>query len=283
VNVRHNIIGNDYFRVMQIPLIAGREFGPEDTATSQRVAIISEHMARVLFRAGSPIGRTYTLGSTDNGETPTQYQVIGVAQDVKVEDLAEAPKYIDYMPYTQREWGFGDFEVRYSGELGAISKEVQEAIHGVDRNLPISDVGTLSEEVARSYTNETLIAELSAFFALVAVFLSCIGIYGVMSYLVGRRTGEIGIRMALGAGRATVAWQVMREIAVLVLVGVGIGLPAALEGGRLVGKLLYGVSGTDPVSEMAGIAVLIAAGLVAGYLPARRAARIDPLVALRYE
>ena len=282
-DVKHNIIGNDYFRVMQIPLIAGRTFGPQDTATSQRVAIISEHMARELFPAGSPIGRTYTIGSTDTPGQVLQQLVIGVARDVKRGDLTEPTDYVDYLPYTQRSWGFGDFEVRYSGDLAAISKEVQEAIRGVDRTLPISDVGTLSEEVARSYTNETIIAELSAFFALVAVFLSCIGIYGVMSYLVGRRTGEIGIRMALGAGRSAVAWQVMREIAILVLAGVAIGLPAALAGGRLVAKLLYGVSGMDPVSEAASVAVLIAAGLLAGYLPARRAARIDPLTALRYE
>jgi predicted permease len=282
-DVKHNIIGNDYFRVMQIPLIAGRAFGPQDTATSQRVAIIGEHLARTLFPAGSPIGRTYSIGSPDSGETPLQEMVIGVAQDVKRGDLMEAPDYIDYLPYTQREWGFGDFEVRYSGDLAAISKEVQGAIHGVDRTLPISDVSTLSEQVARSITNETIIAELSAFFGLLAVFLSCIGIYGVMSYLVGRRTGEIGIRMALGAGRGAVAWQVMREIGILVVAGIAIGLPAALAGGRLVAKLLYGVRGTDPLSTAAAVVVLIVAGLLAGYLPARKAARIDPLVALRCE
>jgi len=283
VDVKHNIIGNEYFQVMQIPLIAGRAFGPQDTATSQRVAIISQHMARELFPAGSPIGHTYMIGSPDEQGEILRPLVIGVAEDVKRGDLTEPTDYIDYLPYTQREWGFGDFEVRYTGDLGAISKEVQNAIHGIDRTLPISDVSTLSQDVARSYTNETIIGELSAFFALVAVFLSCIGIYGVMSYLVGRRTGEIGIRMALGAGRGAVAWQVMREIAILVLAGVVIGLPAALAGGRVVGKLLYGISGMDPVSEVAAVVVLIAAGLLAGYLPARRASRINPLAALRYE
>jgi predicted permease len=281
VNVKHNIVGNDYFRVMQIPLIAGRWFGPQDTATSRLVAVISEHMVRELFPAGSPIGRTYTIGSVDNGETPTQFEVIGVAQDVKFGNLTEQTDYLDYLPYTQKEWGFGDFEVRYSGDLAAVSKEVQEAIHSIDHTLPINDVGTLSELVARSYSNETIIAELSAFFALVAVSLSCIGIYGVMSYLVGRRTGEIGIRMALGAGRSAVAWQVMGEIVILVFAGIVIGLPAALAEGRLVRKLLYGASGMDPMSGAAAVAVLIVAGLLAGYLPARRAARIDPLVALR--
>lgn len=283
VDVKHNIVGNDYFRVMQIPLIAGRSFGPQDTVTSQRVAIISEHMARELFPAGSPIGRTYIIGSTNNGETPTLYRVIGVVRDVKFDSLTEPTDYIDYMPYTQREWRFGDFAVRYSGNLAAVSNEVQRAIHGVDRTVPISDVSTMNEMVVRSITNDSIIAELSAFFALIAVFLSCIGIYGVMSYLVGRRTGEIGIRMALGAQRGTVAWQVMREIVVLLAIGIAIGLPAALAAGRLVGTLLYGISGRDPMSETLSVTVLMAAGLLAGYLPARRAARIDPLAALRYE
>jgi len=206
-----------------------------------------------------------------------------VAQDVKFGDVAEPIRYIDYMPYAQRMWNFGDFEVRYSGDLGAVSSEVQQTIHEIDRTLPISDVGTMQGVIARSITNESTVAQLTVFFALVAVFLSCIGIYGVMSYLVGRRTAEIGIRMALGARRSAVAWQVMREITMLVLAGIAIGLPAAFAAGRLVSHQLYGIKGTDPASEITAIAVLIAAGLVAGYLPARRAAQMNPLVALRYE
>ena len=128
-----------------------------------------------------------------------------------------------------------------------------------------------------------MIAKLSAFFGLVAVFLSCIGLYGLMSYLVGRRTGEIGIRMALGAGRSQVGWQVMREIVVLILAGIAVGLPVTLAGGRLVKDMLYGVGGTDPVSVATAVVLLALAGLLAGYLPARRAARINPLTALRYE
>ena len=248
VNVKHNIIGNAYFKVMQIPILAGRTFGPQDTATSQHVAIISEQMARNLFPAGSPIGRTYFIGSDDGVDPPLQEQVIGVARDVKFGDLEEPIAYIDYLPYTQREWSFGDFEVRYSGDFSAISNEVQQAIHAIDRRLPITDITTLDEQVARSFTNQTIIAELSAFFALVAVFLSCIGLYGLMSYLVGRRTGEIGIRMALGANRSEVAWRVMREIGLLVLAGIVIGLPVTLSGIRLVRNMLYGLSGTDPFS-----------------------------------
>ena len=282
-NIKHNIIGDAYFRTMQISLVAGRGFGPQDTATSQKVAIISEAMARNLFPAGSPIGRTYYIGSGDGPDPPQERMVIGVARDVKFDDLSEPLAYIDYFPYSQREWGFGNLQVRYSGDFGVISSEVQQAIHSIDRRLPISHITTLDEQVARSFTNQTIIAELSAFFGLVAVFLSCIGLYGLMSYLVGRRTGEIGIRMALGANRSEVGWRVMREIGILVVAGIVIGVPVTIAGIRLVRNMLYGLKGFDPFSLAAAVALLLCAGLAAGYLPARRASRVDPAVALRNE
>ena len=285
-NVMHNIVGNDYFKVMQIPLVAGREFGPQDTASSQGVAIISQNMARNLFPSGPVIGRTYSLGdpNTTDHDALHARTVIGVAKDVRAgNDLEGPPDYVDYLPYTQREWGFGDFEVRYTGDSGAIAREVQDAIHSVDRRLPIMHVETLGQQVAGTYSDQTIIAELSGFFALVAVFLSCIGLYGLMSYLVSRRTGEIGIRMALGAGRAEVGWKVMREIALLILAGIVVGLPVTLGGAQLVEKMLYGLKGADPLSVTAAVLVLVCAGLLAGFLPARRASRVDPLTALRYE
>jgi predicted permease len=275
-DVDHNIIGNGYFSTMQIPILAGRAFDSQDTATSQHVAIISEHVARTLFPEGSPIGRTYFIDSDAQ-------MVIGVARDVKLHGLDRPTGYIDYLPYTQREWGFGDFEVRYSGDFSSIANEVQQAIHAVDRRLPTSHIMTLDAQVASSFTNQTIIADLSAFFGLMAVFLSCIGLYGLMSYLVSRRTGEIGIRMALGANRSEVAWQVLREIGVLVLTGIILGLPLTVFGIRLVRNMLYGLSGTDPFSLMASTALLLFAGMAAGYLPARRASSVDPVVALRDE
>jgi ABC-type antimicrobial peptide transport system permease subunit len=214
-------------------------------------------------------------------EAPVEKQVIGVAKDVM--RVIDNRDYIDYLPYTQRGWGFGFFEVRYTGKFATVATQVQQTIHAIDRTLPISNVTTLDEEVASSYSNQTVIAQLSAFFGIVAVFLSSIGLYGIMSYLVSRRTGEIGIRMALGAERGEVGWQVMREVFVWIAVGIAVGLPVTLAGGRLVKTMLYGLSGSDPSSLIAAVVVLGLAGLAAGYLPARRASRVEPMVALRYE
>jgi predicted permease len=280
VDVRHNVIGVGYFATMQIPLLAGRNFSPSDTSNSQRVAIISEHLAKVLFPVGNPLGRHYGLG--DN-KPENDVTVIGIAKDVKFGELREEPVYIDYFPYTQQPWDFGDFEVRYTGSYAPIAAAVQQTIHSIDRNLPITNVTTLNEQVDRTLTNQRLVAELSTFFGLLAVFLSCIGIYGLMSYVVSRRTSEIGIRMALGAARSNVGWLIMREILLLVAAGIAVGIPVTLAGSRMVANMLYGFGGTDPISLAGAVLLLLLVAIVAGYFPARRASKIDPMVALRYE
>jgi predicted permease len=280
VNVMHNVVGIGYLATMQISLLAGRNFSPSDTSTSLHVAIISEHTAKTLLPAGNPIGRRYYLGDNKPEDEVT---VIGVAKDVKFDDLAEEPVNLDYIPYTQHQWDFGDFEVRYTGAFAPVATAVQQTIHSIDRNLPITRVTTLDEQIARSITNQRLVAQLSAFFGLLAVFLSCIGIYGVMSYVVTRRTNEIGIRMALGAGRSNMLWMVLREILILVSIGVVIGVPVTLAGDRLVSNMLFGLRSTDPGTLVSATVILLIVAAVAGYLPARRASLVDPMVALRYE
>ncbi len=280
VDVVHNIVGNGYFATMGIPLVAGRGFGPQDTATSPRVAIISEHMAKTMFPAGSPIGRHY---GNDNQQHAGDIEVIGVARDVKFNNLDELTDTLDYYASVQSPGYMGDFEVRYSGDMGAVSSAVQKAIHSIDRNLPITHVTTLNAQIANSIVDQSLVAELSAFFGLLAVFLSSIGIYGLMSYVVSRRTNEIGIRMALGAERSHVSWMVMREIVLLVGIGIAIGVPVTLAGGSLVGSMLFGLRPRDPFSIVASIALLLGVAVLAGLLPARRASRVEPSVALRCE
>jgi predicted permease len=281
INLTHNVVGTGYLATMQIPLLVGRNFSPADTRTSANVAIISEHTAKKLFPGSNPIGHHYNLGSDNKPEDDVT--VIGVVKDVKVDQLGEEPVNLDYLPYTQRSWGFGDFEVRYTGDFNAVAAAVQQTIHSIDHNLPITDVTTLDEQIARSITNQRLVAQLSAFFGLLAVFLSCIGIYGVMSYVVTRRTNEIGIRMALGAGRPNMLWMVLREILMLVSIGIVIGIPATWAGDRLVSNMLFGVRPTDPATLVGATAILMIVAAIAGYLPARRASLIDPMVALRWE
>ena len=281
IAVHQNVVGNGYFDTMQIPLLAGRTFNSTDTSTSQHVAVIGEHVARTLFPPGSnPIGMHFGLS---DHKPENDYIVIGIVKDAKVIALNEKPRNIDYLSYRQRDWGFGDFEVRYTGDYTAIATTIQEAIHSINRNIRIIHVTTLDEQVGRTMTNQRLVAQLSTFFGLLAVFLSAIGIYGLMSYVVSRRTNEIGIRMALGAARSNVSWLVMREILLLVAIGIAIGIPAAFAGDRLVANMLYGLKGTDPISFTAAVVFLLAIAAIAGYLPARRASRVDPMIALRYE
>ena len=221
----------------------------------------------------------------DDPKNANNIEVIGVVKNVKFHDLEDSAQegMLDYLASAQGDGYLNDFEARYSGDFGAVAAAVQRTIHDIDRNLPISNVTTLDEQVARSYTDQRLVAQLSTFFGLLAVFLSAIGIYGLMSYVVSRRTNEIGIRMALGADRMHVRWRVMREVLLLTIAGVVIGVPAALLSSRLVTSMLFGLRGNDPFILSAAVFVMLLIAALAGYLPAQRASRVDPMVALRYE
>lgn len=279
-DVHHNVVGPDYFTALGIPLVAGRAFGPQDTATSQKVGIISESTARILFPAGSPIGHHYGYGGPDNAG---DIEVIGVAKDVKYNFVDEPAQYGDYLPLTQSVRFLQDLSVRYSGDPHVIVSSVRQAVHDVDPTVPVSGVSSLDEQVARSISNQRLVAQLSTVFGLLALFLAAIGIYGVMSYSVTRRTNEIGIRMALGAPRVNVLWLVLKQSLLLVVSGIIIGLPLAFVANRLVSSILAGVHSYDPASIAAGLGGLLFIAALACYLPARRASRVDPTIALRYE
>lgn len=281
-----NPVGREYFAVMGLPVLAGRVFGSQDTADSPRVAVINKTMAETFFPGGSPIGKRFGMGDAAHSH---DIQVVGVVGNAKYLTLGEEPMAMAYYPYTQYvpAWGvglfLGRFEVRVSGNPESAAAEIRRAIGEVNANLPIDSLQTLSERVDESITYARLLAQLSAFFGLLALFLACIGIYGIMSYAVGRRTSEIGIRMALGAGRRDVVRMVMREIITLVAAGIAVGLPLAVAGSRWAASLLFNLKPNDPLSIAGAVLLLPAIAVFAGYLPARRASKVDPMVALRCE
>ncbi len=283
-DVLQNVAGQGYFATMGIPLLEGRVFEAQDTATSPKVAIINETMARNYFPGVSPIGRRFAIeDEADPSKHGAAIEVVGVVKDTKYLGLRERPQAAAYYPYTQNTQYYYDLDVRYSGNARPIIGEVRQAVRDVDPRLPVVYQSTLSEKVDRSIASQSLVGKLSTFFGLLAAFLACIGIYGVMSYAVSRRTREIGIRMAIGAERSDVLRMVMDEVGRLVGLGLAIGIPVALAADHWATSLLFGLKPTDPLTLTLATLLLLLVALFAGYLPARRAMKVDPMVALRYE
>lgn len=278
--IRHNSVGPDFFSAMGLPLLTGRGFSAQDTETSPKVAVISEALAQRLFPDAPALGKRFGRGGPEHSD---DIEVIGVVKDAKYEDLMEQPRAMAYYPYSQVIQFLNNFEVSFSGEPAAIVGETRRAIKEVNRDLPIVEAVRMSEHVGRSLVQQKLIARLSSFFGVLALLLACIGLFGIMSYSVARRTNEIGIRMALGADRGDVLRLVLREGLAPVLIGVAIGLPAALAGARLITSLLFGLTPTDPLTIGVATMLLLGVAALAGYLPARKASRVDPITALRCE
>jgi len=276
-----NIVGPEYLDVMKTPILLGRGLSLHDTEASRKVAVINETMARTHFSGGSPLGRTFGVG--DEAEWQN-IEVAGVVKDAKYMKLEEKQMPAAFFPHSQhREEFLRNFVVRYTGDAAYLVPALRRAVGEIDANLPVSDVATLAQMVDEFTLNRRLVAELSTFFGILGAALACTGIYGVMSYGVRRRTNEFGIRMALGADRRDVLWAVLRETLWLALAGIGIGLALALASSRLVESLLFGVKFNNPLVMGLSMAAMIVVALAAGYLPALRATRIDPSVALRYE
>ncbi len=278
--LRNNIVGPDFFAAMGIPLVQGRGFGPQDTKQSQKVAVISESMAQRFFPSGSPIGQRFGLGPPT---APEDIEVIGIVKDAKYGGLKEEFRPMAFYPYTQVSDVLGNLVVRFSGPASSVVPQIRQTIKQIDRNLPVDDVVSLSDHIGRSLVQQKLVARLATFFGVLAVLLASVGLYGVMSYGVARRTNEIGIRMALGARGGNVLWLVLREALVLVVIGLVVGLIASLALTRTAASLLYELKPNDPLTITLATLLLASVALVAGYLPARRASRVDPMIALREE
>ncbi len=292
------------FATLGVPLLAGRDFGSQDSqqwrpanicppsARAPQVGIINESMARRFFGNESPIGRRFgfsnsvgrCLGASEP-DPASQIEIIGVVKDVKYASLRNEGRAMFYLPYYQATTGRGQMTlvVRTAGDLTPVAAAVRREARTMDPAMPMFEVETLATQVAASLQRERLLATLSSGFGLLALLLSCLGLYGILSYTVARRTSEIGVRMALGADRRDVLWLVLRDALRLVLVGAALGVPAALAAARLVASQLFGISAADPGAVVAATLAMLVVAAVSGYLPARRATRVDPLVALRCE
>lgn len=280
-DVAFNNVGNGFFTAMGIPLVAGRTFNDHDTQTSPKVAVINETMARRFFPNESPIGRRFGGDAAHSNEI----EVIGVVKDAKYFDLTEDSTMAAYYPCTQNVGFYGNFLVRYApgANRQLLVSQIRGAIAQTNPNILVTSVSSLEEQVDQSISTQSLIAKLSAFFGVLAVFLACIGIYGLLNYSVARRTSELGIRLALGAQSNSLLWMILRESIVLLTIGLVIGVPIALATTRILKSQLYELSPLDPLSISIAVAIIAIMTVFAAWLPARRATRIDPMTALRCE
>ncbi len=286
MDVADILVGPEYATTLGVPLLLGREIDARDTPANQKIAVVNQSFARYFFHGENPIGRRFFFGEENDPERSEELEIVGVVGDVKYESAKEAPGRTAYRPILQVQNSdaySSNLEIRTNRDAASLAPMARGAIRQVDPRLPVFGVTTLREQLTGALQQEKLIAELVSFFGLLALLLACIGLYGVMANGVVRRTKEIGIRMALGAERRRILWMVMRETILLVLIGIAIGVPVALGAARLISSQLFGLSSADPFTLIVAASVLIGVALLAGLLPARKASKVNPLIALRYE
>lgn len=276
--VSHLTVANDYFKTMGITLLGGRDFKDSDAAAGPRVVVVNETLARRLAPDGNAVGKRIRMDSKGD-----YMEVIGVAKDIKYSELAEKTPYFLYRPLTQQYRARMTLHVRTAGNPEPMINQVRTEVRGLDSNLPLTEVMTLAEHMRGPLAPARLFAWLSGAFGLLALVLAATGLYGVMAYLVSGRTREFGIRIALGANSEHLLRLILTEGATLVGVGIFLGLLASAALTRVLQSMLYDVSATDPVTFVGVVLLLAAVTLLACYIPARRATKIDPMVALRHE
>jgi predicted permease len=263
----------NFFQTMGVPVVSGRSFTPQDNAIAPKVALINETLARRYFPDANPVGKRVW-----------DAEIVGVVRDTKIGSVRRDIPPAVFTPYLQERPRRMTFQIRFTDAARALIPAFRNVVKQVDSNLPVYDIRTLEEQVDRTQLSQAILfANFASAFGAVALFLVCVGLYGVTSYNVARRTHEIGIRIALGAKTSTVRTMVMQEILFLVLVGVGLGLAGALTLTNKIRTMLFGITPNDPMTVFMAIAVLVGVAAFSGYLPARRASKVDPMIALRYE
>jgi macrolide transport system ATP-binding/permease protein len=270
-------VGPAFFKTLQIPLVAGREFTERDDAVSPRVAVVNRRLAEILS-IETPIGQEMTLGKD-------RFQIVGVADNALSFGLKEERRPAVYLHYLQnaRPSGQMTYAIRTARDPLDLAGPVREIVRQADSRIAIHDLKTQAIHIDQAISTEITLARLCSLFAALALIIACVGLYGTVAFNVARRTNELGIRTALGASAGRIRWMILRDVCTMLAAGLAIGIPLALAGSRYVQAFLYGIGPNDPVAIAGAAAVLLASGLLAGFIPARRASRIDPLVAIRYE
>lgn len=276
----YSFIGPDYFRTLGIRLMSGREFTRADAGKAANVAIVNEQFARKFNLGRDAVGKRMSRG----GGNPLNTEIVGVAQNSKYADVKREAPPVFFYPYRQTgNLTTISFYARTSLDPGQLLRAIPPVVAKVDPSLPLQDLRTLAQQVRENITVDRVISILSAIFAGVATMLAAIGLYGVLAYTVAQRTGEIGVRMALGAAPAKVRTMVLWQVGWMTIIGGAIGLVAAVGAGRFGESLLFQLNGHDPVVLGVSVLILAAIALGAGFIPAQRASRVDPMHALRYE
>jgi putative ABC transport system permease protein len=295
VDMYRHVVGPNYFEALNIPIRAGRPLGLQDTHASPLVVVVNKKFADKYMHGENPVGHEIVLGGRKH---PAHYEIVGVAQDVKYARVRDEVPPTVYFPHAQVfaaygtdladmngfSWPFMTFAIRSpQAGTGGLLAAVRREAAALDSNIPMVDIKTEAQVMERVLYLERTFAALSSAFSFLALLLACVGLYGTMAYAVARRTNEIGIRMALGAGRASILGMVLRETAFVVVAGVAVGLPAAWTATGLLKARLFGLGPHDPVSILLAVVATLVVTALAGFVPARRASQVDPMVALRYE
>jgi predicted permease len=271
-----NVVDQAFFHTFEIPILYGRSFNAHDRLNSPRVAVVNQEFAREFFPNTNPLGKLFG--------NDTDYRIVGVCGNAKYNNIRNTVPPTFYLPYTQSlDLGYMTFEIKTAATQAGIVKAIREAVHSVDKDLPVFGVRTQTEQIEATISNERAFAALSAGLGLLALILGAVGIYGVIAYAVARRTGEIGIRMALGAQRGQVLRMILRESLLLAAAGIVTGIMAAAGLSRYVAAMLYGLKPYDPITITGVVLVMLGVALFAAWWPARRASRLDPMAALRHE
>jgi putative ABC transport system permease protein len=278
-SIEYQRVSPGFFSAMGTPLLRGRDFMERDDANAPKAAIVNESFARRFFPGSDPMGQRIAASSW-KGQSA---EVVGVVKDSKWLNLRDAVSPMFYVPFAQDPASEMVFALRGEGSVRLLAASLVQLARRVDTAFQVTDAVPFTEVEDRTLATERLVAQVSTTFGALALLVACVGLYGILAYGVARRTREIGLHLALGASRGAVLWMILRESLALAGVGFAVGIPAAMTASRLIRTMLYGLTPADPAIIAAAFLILIATSTAAAYIPARRAASIDPMIALRYE